>query len=246
MLTGLTVNRVACGASNLPESVLGPLSFFWTGDTTVFGSANGCSAETSTMVLALIGVLVVSLVILFTLLRWRHRYLQSDAAFLKMLRRRDGIARGPEIKKMVGTKATRARVKKVRPTIQHPQPAQGALLLGESEGSKVWSSLEESICLIGPPRFGKGLHLLVGAILDAPGPVISTSSRADNYAMTKDIRERNNGLVTLFDPQGLTGHASTLKWSPITGCEVPQVADQRATSLIESSGLDGTSSNSEW
>src|SRR5699024_3659866 len=75
---------------------------------------------------------------------------------------------------------------------------------------------------------------------------ISTSSRADNYAMSKDIRERNNGPVTLFDPQGLTGHASTLKWSPITGCDVLQVADQRATSLIESSGLDGTSSISEW
>lgn len=246
VLTGLSVNRIVCGESSLPESVLAPVGFFFTGDTSVFGTANGCSAETSTTVMALIAVFVVGLVITFTLLRWRHRYLQSDRAFLKMLRRREGLARNHEIKKMVGTKATKARVKKVRPTLKHPKPEQGALLLGESEGSNVWSSLEESICLIGPPRSGKGLHLLVGAILDAPGPVISTSSRADNYAMTKDIRERNNGPVTLFDPQGLTGHASTLKWSPITGCDVPQVADQRATSLIESSGLDGTSSNSEW
>ncbi|HRO95395.1 TraM recognition domain-containing protein, partial [Citricoccus sp.] len=36
------------------------------------------------------------------------------------------------------------------------------------------------------------------------------------------------------------------KWSPITGCEVPRVANQRATSLISSSGLGASSTNAEW
>src|SRR5699024_10526673 len=84
--------------------------------------------------------------------------------------------------------------------------------------------------LIGPPRSGKGLHLLIGAILDAPGPVVTTSSRADNYAATAAIR-RSRGPVALFDPQGLTDTPTTLKWSPITRCEVPRVANQRAACL---------------
>src|SRR5699024_4315170 len=92
VLTGLSVNRVVCGDSNLPESALAPVGFFFTGDTSVFGAANDCSADTSTTVVALIGVFVVGLVITFTVLRWRHRYLQSDRAFLKILRRREGLA----------------------------------------------------------------------------------------------------------------------------------------------------------
>lgn len=244
--TGAVVNRVVCGEVAAPNSFLAPLGFLGRGDTTSFGAVEGCAADTSTTVATLIGVLVIGLVIAVLCVRWRSRYLQSDTALLKMLRRRNGIARGPEIERMVGTKSTKKRVKKVRPNLKRPAANEGAILLGNSEGSQVWSSLEESICLIGPPRSGKGLHLLVGAILDAPGPVISTSSRADNYAMTKEIREQQKGPVTLFDPQGLTGQASTLKWSPISGCEQPQVADQRATSLIESSGLDGSGSNSEW
>src|SRR5699024_3866176 len=97
VLTGLSVNRIVCGESSLPESVLAPDGFFFTGDTSVFGTANGCSEETSTTVMALIAVFVVGLVITFTLRRWRHRYLQSDRSLLKTLRRREGLARNHEI-----------------------------------------------------------------------------------------------------------------------------------------------------
>ncbi|MBD4583306.1 type IV secretion system protein VirD4, partial [Xanthomonas citri pv. citri] len=83
------------------------------------------------------------------------------------------------------------------------------------------------------------------AILDAPGPVITTSSRADNLGATAELRKAK-GPVALFDPQGLTGQPSTLKWSPITGCEEPRVANQRAASLIGASGLGSSSSNAEW
>lgn len=34
--------------------------------------------------------------------------------------------------------------------------------------------------VIGPPRSGKGLHIVIPAILDAPGPVVTTSTRPDN------------------------------------------------------------------
>lgn len=246
VLVGNVVNRVACGGGQWPDSLFGPLGFFASEDTTLFGSVDGCAAQPMTTGIALVfcGLLVggVGAVIVLA----RMQYLQSDKYFIRDLQGRDGIARAPEVRKAVGTKATRKLVGKVRPSLSRPSPDQGALKLGASAGVPVWAALEESICLIGPPRSGKGLHLLIGAILDAPGPVVTTSSRADNYAATAEIRKKNNGPVALFDPQGLTGMPTTLKWSPITGCEVPRVANQRATSLIGASGLGSSSSNQEW
>lgn len=245
VLTGMGVNRAVCGPGGSPDSLFGPLGFFSSGDTTVFGTTDGCTAPTAAVVATLVGVLVVVAVLVGVGFWARAKWKQSDRAFLKDLRRREGIARASEVRRTVGTRSVSKRVGKVRPSLKHPKPVQGALKLGVSEGSPVWASLEESVCLIGPPRSGKGLHLLVGAILDAPGPVITTSSRADNLAMTWDLR-KEKGPVALFDPQGLTGRATTLKWSPITGCERPMVANQRATSLIGASGLGASSGNQEW
>lgn len=246
VLVGNVVNRLACDDGAWPESILEPLGYLVSGDTAVFGTVKGCSAEPATtgIVLVINGLLVGGMITgIFVA---RMQYLQSDKYFIRDLQRRDGIARAPEVRKAVGTKTTKKLIRKVRPSLSRPRADQGALKLGSSEGIPVWAALEESICLIGPPRSGKGLHLLIGAILDAPGPVVTTSSRADNYAATAEIRRKNNGPVALFDPQGLTGMPTTLKWSPITGCEVPRVANQRATSLIGASGLGASSSNQEW
>ena len=54
-------------------------------------------------------------------------------------------------------------------------PEDVGYLLGASRGTKVWASVEDSILLIGPPRSGKGLHVVINAILDAPGAVVTTS-----------------------------------------------------------------------
>src|SRR5699024_6122000 len=145
-----------------------------------------------------------------------------EAFFFKQLRRRDGIARAKEVRKAVGTKATKALTKKVRPSLSKTAAAYGALQLVASDGAPMCAPLTGSSCMISPPRSGIVLHLLIVAILDAPGPVVTTSSRADNYAATAAIR-RKRGPVALFHPQGLTDTPTTLKWSPITGCEVPRV-----------------------
>lgn len=245
VLTGQTANRIACGSWANPENIVDPLLFIVTSDPSVFGQAQRCSAEASGTWIAMSLYLVALIVTVSLAVFGWLRYQQSDKAFIKELRRRDGFARGPEIRQAVGPGAARKRTKKVRPTMSRPKAKDGALRLGEAEGVPVWASLEESLALLGPPRSGKGLHLLIGAIVDAPGPVITTSSRADNLAATWQLRAEK-GPVALFDPQGLTGLPTTLKWSPITGCDHPRVANQRATSLITASGLGASSSNQEW
>ena len=244
-LLGTVANRISCGGWARPDSMFDPLRFFVTGDAAAFGTYQGCTASTGMVIGFWIGLLVtVGVIAGLCWYMWR-RYTQSDLYFIRDVRRRDGIARHAEVKKSVGRGAARKKAGKVRPQMDKPKAEDAALMLGTSQYSPVWASLEESVVLIGPPRSGKGLHLLVSAILDAPGPVITTSSRADNYAMTAALRAEQ-GPVSLFDPQGLTGQETTLKWSPITGCEVPRVANQRAESLISASGLGGSGNNAEW
>ncbi|TCO40467.1 type IV secretory system conjugative DNA transfer VirD4/TraG family protein [Kribbella antiqua] len=89
--------------------------------------------------------------------------------------------------------------------------------------------------VVGPPRSGKGLHQIIGAIIDAPGAVVTTSTRPDNLAATLELR-RSIGPVAVFDPQGL-GKAEGVRWSPVRGCENPTTAMIRASGLAASAGF---------
>ncbi len=97
--------------------------------------------------------------------------------------------------------------------------------------------------MLGPPRSGKGLHLAIPAILDAPGAVVTTSTRPDNLATT--LRQRAcRGPVAVFDPQHLAaGIPSATRWSPIRGCENPHVAMVRAKALTTGTAAGTTDSN---
>jgi hypothetical protein len=103
--------------------------------------------------------------------------------------------------------------------------------LGRASGINCWAAVEDSVVVLGPPRSGKGLHLVIPAILDAPGAVVTTSTSPDNLAATMNTR-KEKGPVAVFDPQGLVPDiASRMRWSPIRGCEVPRIAMARATAL---------------
>ncbi len=94
--------------------------------------------------------------------------------------------------------------------------------------------------VVGPPRSGKGLHLVIPMILDAPGAVVATSTRPDNLAVTFKSR-RAVGPVAVFDPQRLApGVAGGLRWSPVRGCELPQTAMIRARALASAIGMSRT------
>lgn len=272
-LVGMVVYRATCGVPLKMESPLEMLSFLWTSDTSVFNTPGvQCEVSASSVWATLIGVVVVMIVgITWGFLAYA-RYKQSDKYFVRDMKSRLGVARAPEIRKFYGKRATMKKAKTIRPSLakkkasslpkvnpmigagsltpeERPkknEPRDVALLAGTSQGSPVWLLMEESILLIGAPRSGKGVHLVISSIIDAPGAVVTTSTRADNYAATYKVRQDKGSNVVLFDPQGLTGQKTTLKWSPIAGCEDPMKAQQRANSLISATGLGKGGSNEEW
>ncbi|NHN55406.1 type IV secretory system conjugative DNA transfer family protein [Calidifontibacter sp. DB0510] len=149
-----------------------------------------------------------------------------------------GIATRTEVARAGSEKALLHRAGHLRPSLDTPQPTDVGYRIGASRGHGVWASVEDSILLLGPPRSGKGAHIVINAILDAPGAVVTTSTRPDNLAATLRARERRGGPVAVFDPQHLAeGVPAGLRWSPIRGCEDPLTAMIRATGLAAGTGL---------
>jgi type IV secretion system protein VirD4 len=166
--------------------------------------------------------------------------------------RLQGTATSRDIDTVASTKALVRRGQTLRPSILKPKADDVGYLLGRSRGREVWASVEDSILVIGPPRSGKGLHLVINAILDAPGAVVTTSTRPDNIAATIRARQER-GPVAVFDPQRLTEglrevEGNGVRWSPIRGCEHPLTAMIRAFGLASSTGLSsgGVESGGFW
>jgi type IV secretory pathway TraG/TraD family ATPase VirD4 len=149
-----------------------------------------------------------------------------------------GIATRTDVTTAASEKALLRRGRQLRPSVQNPTASDIGYLLGASRGVDVWASVEDSILLIGPPRSGKGLHVVINAILDAPGAVVTTSTRPDNLTATLTARSTDDRPVAVFDPQHLAeGVPAGLRWSPIRGCEDPLTAMIRATGLAAGTGL---------
>jgi type IV secretory pathway TraG/TraD family ATPase VirD4 len=150
-----------------------------------------------------------------------------------------GIATGTDVARAASERALLKRASTLRPSLTKPSPADVGYRVGHARGKQVWVSVEDSILVIGPPRSGKGAHLVINSILDAPGAVITTSTRPDNFTATLRARSRK-GPVAVFDPQQLAaGVPSGLRWSPVRGCEQPQTAMIRAKGLAAGTGLAG-------
>ena len=187
--------------------------------------------------------LIATVTWVWILLRRHNRKAETDPHRLA------GIATTHEVKTTASSKALLRRAGTLRPSLATPTPADVGYLLGTSRGTGVWASVEDSVLLIGPPRSGKGLHVIINAILDAPGAVVTTSTRPDNLTATLRARRRTGGPVAVFDPQHLAeGIPAGLRWSPVRGCEDPLTAMIRANGLAAATGLSsgGVESGGFW
>lgn len=150
-----------------------------------------------------------------------------------------------EVVRVAGRRQLIRRGRTLRPAIQQPSAGDVGYRVGSSKGVECFASIEDSMVVLGPPRSGKGLHLAIPLILDAPGAVVTTSTRPDNLAVT--LRRRAEaGPVALFDPQGLArGIPTVTRWSPIRGCQDPQLAMVRGKALT-AGAADGTTDANFW
>ncbi|OJX65539.1 MAG: hypothetical protein BGO95_10480 [Micrococcales bacterium 73-13] len=190
-----------------------------------------------------------ALVLLAALVTWGvvawTRYQHSDARFIADLRSRAGFAPAAEVRRHLSGKAVMQRATTLRPGQSTVEASDVGWRVGRSRGMDVYVSIEDSVALEGPPRSGKGYRILISAILDWTGPLITTSTTNDNLTATVELRRRR-GEVFVFDPQQLSGIRNTLRIDPIAGCEDPLVAVQRGSAIVTGTALGASVSNQEW
>jgi type IV secretion system protein VirD4 len=109
-------------------------------------------------------------------------------------------------------------------------PHAGRITLGEHQGKLVAAQRRVSVLGVGPAQSGKSTGLIVPAILEWQGPVLSTSIKADVVHDTQAARARV-GEVFIFDPTASTGLQHTA-WSPIAAAHTWEGARRTAANLL--------------
>lgn len=123
-------------------------------------------------------------------------------------------------------------------------PTDYAVRLGRAQrGHRVFSRMEDQVLVLSPQRMGK-TGLIADRIVDHPGAVLATSTRADLLQTTGADRGRR-GQVHVFNPQGVGGAESTLRFDLLGPCRDLEMAMRMATWL--SGGAAGSGhGNMEW
>lgn len=233
LMTGHSVPRDRPLAGMTAFAHLGDPSLAWHGQV-------GPAALYWAITVALVVVVVISGAMLLRAARKK-----SDEAPRSL----EGLATRRQVAAAGGLNALLVRASTLRPSIRRPTATDLGYRLGRSAGIDCWASVEDSILLVGPPRSGKGTSVMIPMILDAPGPVVTTSTRSDNLMVTLAARRRTGCPVAVFDPQALihpSGLLPTLRWSVVRGCENAQTAMMRAEALVPDGGRSGLENGTFW
>jgi type IV secretion system protein VirD4 len=223
---GAATSAFLCGhrVPRFRVAAVAALPHDWHTPSTAWGSPVGPAWLYWTLTVVEVAVLVAAALFVHSRLRGQLGGASSGAS-------RDGTAARVQVRKAAGERTLLARAQTLRPSKADVTPNDLGHRLGKSRGIACWASAEDSIVLLGPPRSGKGLQVVIPLILDAPGAVITTSTRPDNLTATLRARQ-GRGDVAVFDPQRLApGVANLVRWSPMRGCLNPQTAMIRARAL---------------
>jgi type IV secretion system protein VirD4 len=141
------------------------------------------------------------------------------------------------------------RSARVRPSLSIWQracrPREHSVLVGRAQyRHQLAVPLEEHLLVMAPPRTYK-TALLASVVLHYPGPVISTTTKADVFALTSGVRV-GIGPVHVFNPQAIGNIASTFRWSPLQGCEQQAVAIRRADAFAQAVSQKGVEDGTFW
>ncbi|MDN3294636.1 type IV secretory system conjugative DNA transfer family protein [Streptomyces ficellus] len=108
-------------------------------------------------------------------------------------------------------------------------------------GQALVATPEDSVAVIAPSGAGKSRTVVIPACLDAPGPLVVTSTRADVLDVIAEPRSRM-GRVWVFDPLDTVGWPERMVWDPVAGCQDGETATSRALSFSVGMGADDSSS----
>ncbi|MEU7802654.1 TraM recognition domain-containing protein [Micromonospora arborensis] len=190
-----------------------------------------------TLVAVIYGVLLVAAVSAVTAvwMWWQGRRPPADDPL-------PALASPAEVRAMtlpeVAQRARRLRPSLADQEVRSIEAASAGVVMGEHRrrgrrhGAVLYSSWEDVLVAIMAPRAGKTTALAVPAVLNAPGPVIATSNKADLWAVTAQHRSEH-GIVWVFDPQSITHERQSWWWNPLASVTNIEDAQRLADHFVQ-------------
>ena len=134
-----------------------------------------------------------------------------------------------------------------------PDGSGNGVYLGSTGAGRAWSGRERSTLVLGPSRSGKTSSIIVPNVLVAPGPVLSTSTKADVLHQTLGERSRA-GWCMLFDPSGsvdVPEGVHRIGWSPVAASAQWDDALRTADAMVRTArgrtdGMVGAGPEGHW
>jgi type IV secretory pathway TraG/TraD family ATPase VirD4 len=181
---------------------------------------------------------------------WRGGTARTVTRWGEKARRRSGVATPLQVARGTSWWAMHRKARAVRPHLRDagwvkrwrtPTRELGVLLC-RAAGMRVWASAEDVVLIVAGPRRGK-TALLGTPVIDAPGAVVTTSTRTDLYDQTRELRAKT-GPIWVYNPAWVGEVDSTISFDPVHGCDDPTVAIDRAADMIpEREGVRGDSAD---
>jgi type IV secretion system protein VirD4 len=133
--------------------------------------------------------------------------------------------------------ATRRQIRKVA------RESDAGCAFGTYLGVPVRARGEDSALTIAPARAGKTTRLAVGRVIDAPGAVVATSTKADLVQLTAFARAAT-GKAHVFDPDAMLAWQTPCRWDIVAGCEDVREAMTRARAMVAARPLNSDRNSS--
>lgn len=126
--------------------------------------------------------------------------------------------------------------------------------IGVCHGVPAWVSKERGVVCFAPSRGGKSTEYVIPMVMEAPGAVITTSSRLDVVRATLGYREdgwevpaagkrfEGGNRCHVFDPLDIADGDETvashlMRWDPIAECADPRMARSSAEALVSTAAI---------
>lgn len=196
----------------------------------VFGLIRGRIAwpQSATWLTVVFGLIVVAIAagigILITRARRKRTRVDRSSAYL---------ARGRDLSELGRKGATRTAQR--LGVMGTPGIPLGKSIPG---GQPLFALWEYVMIALAGPRVGKTTTLVIPAILEAPGAVVTTSNKRDTVDATRDPRAQV-GEVWIFDPQSIAQEQATWWWNPLSYVKDDVKAFKLAEHFASSARADG-------
>jgi type IV secretion system protein VirD4 len=167
--------------------------------------------------------------------RWERRRSGIGLADKRQARRSAGEIRARRLAKYV----RRASIEAGLLDVDTAPLAEVGQLLGTAHHTReqVVLTLEDQVGIIAATGAGKTLYLMVSASLDAPGPLIATSTKPEVLDAIVETRT-GKGRVWVFDPLNVANWPEPMVWDPIAGATDATAAVARGEAFAAALGAD--------